>query len=176
MHGSINSVNCILDTGLAFGQDRLILCVKRVGHFGRCQGCVASPRKPATIALLLGICPFRLATSRPLSYPSCPRAAEQAHIVFRQVFHYSQASVFASAARVCHLTAFLILATPMFLIRRASDTRYSYSTFLKVRFWDHFSVPILTHGGFIFVLPAEWTVSWECSHWRHCLGAHKSTL
>lgn len=133
-HGSINSVNCILDTGLAFGQDRLILCVKRVGHFGRCQGCVASPRKPATIALLLGICPFRLATSRPLSYPSCPRAAEQAHIVFRQVFHYSQASVFASAARVCHLTAFLILATPMFLIRRASDTRYSYSTFLKVRF------------------------------------------
>lgn len=157
MRCSINSVNCFLGAELAFGQDRLILCVKRVGHFGRCQGCVASSRKPATIALLLGICPFRLATSEPLSYPSCPRAAEQAHIVFRQVFHYSQASFFASAARVCHLTVFLILATPTFPIRRASDIRYS--TFMKVRFWDHFSVPILTHGGFIFVLTAECTVS-----------------
>lgn len=150
MRCSINSVNCILDAGLAFGQDRLILCVKRVGQFGRCQGCVASSRKPATIALLLRICPFRLATSEPLSYPSCPQAVEQAHVVFHQVFHYSQASVFASAARVCHLMVFLILATPTFPIRRASDIRYSYSTFLKVRFWDHVSVPILTHGGFYF--------------------------
>lgn len=138
MLSRINLVNCILDAGLAFGQNRFILCVKRVGHSGHCQGCVASSRKPATKALLLGICPFRLATSRPLSYPSCPRAAEQAHIVFHQVFYYSQASVFASATRVCHSTAFLILATPTFPIRRASDMRYSYSTFLKVRFWDHF--------------------------------------
>lgn len=137
---------------MAFGQNRLILCVKRVGHFGHCQGCVASSRKPATIALLLGICPFRLATSRPLSYPSCPRAAEQAHIVFHQVFHYSQPSVFASAARVCHSTAFLILATPPFPIRSASDMRYSYSTFLKVRFWDHFFFLFrFSHTGVLFL-------------------------
>lgn len=150
MRSSINSVNCILDTGLAFGQDRLILCVKRVGHFGRCQGCVASSRKPATIALLLRICPFRLATSRPLSYPSCPWAAEQAHIVFRQVFHYSQASVFASAARVCHLTAFLILATLMFPIRRASDMRYSYSTFSRWDFGTIFFCSVSHTQGFYF--------------------------
>lgn len=166
MRSSINSVNWISGAGLAFGQDRLILCVKRVGHFECCQGCVASSRKPATIALLLGICPFRLATSGPLSYPSCPQAAEQAHIVFRQVFHYS--SVFASAARVCHPTAFLIVATPPFPIRRVSDRRYSYSTFLKVRFLGPFffpPVPILTHGrGFIFVPAPECAVSGEPGH------------
>lgn len=71
----------------------------------------------------------------------------------------------ASVVRVCHLMAFLILATSAFPIRRAPDMRYSYSTFIKVSFWAHFSVPILTHGeGFYFC-----ACCWACSLMRTLL-------